>query len=116
MDFMVHVSPQSVLILQTPKGKSMKRRLSLVDKLIVNADQALRTLVPSAATAARENPGKQHPNAIDYDHNDAVRALVSILSDDKQLLECRKNALEFAGEFEWSAIFENAFRESNIYI
>jgi ubiquinone biosynthesis monooxygenase Coq7 len=34
----------------------MKRNLSFFDKLIVNADQALRTLAPSAATAFRENP------------------------------------------------------------
>ena len=34
----------------------MQRLLSPLDKLIVNADQALRTLIPSAATAARKNP------------------------------------------------------------
>ncbi len=34
----------------------MQRRLSPIDKLIVNADQALRTLVPSAATAAKPSP------------------------------------------------------------
>jgi ubiquinone biosynthesis monooxygenase Coq7 len=34
----------------------MQRRLSFVDKLISNADQALRTLVPSAATAVQASP------------------------------------------------------------
>lgn len=34
----------------------MQRHLSLVDKLIVNADQALRTLVPTAAQAAKPSP------------------------------------------------------------
>lgn len=37
----------------------MQRHLSLLDKLIVNADQALRTLVPKAATASRNNPAQQ---------------------------------------------------------
>lgn len=39
----------------------MQRHLSLFDKLIINADQALRTLVPTAATAGRDNPAKQQP-------------------------------------------------------
>ena len=34
----------------------MQRLLSPLDKLIVNADQALRTLIPTAATATRKNP------------------------------------------------------------
>ncbi len=34
----------------------MQRRLSLIDKLIVNADQALRTLVPTAAKAEQASP------------------------------------------------------------
>ena len=34
----------------------MQRRLSLIDKLISNADQALRTLVPNAATAKQASP------------------------------------------------------------
>ena len=34
----------------------MQRRLSLIDKLISNADQALRTLVPNAATAIQASP------------------------------------------------------------
>lgn len=38
----------------------IKRQLSFIDKLIVNADQALRTLVPSAATAKRSNPAAEH--------------------------------------------------------
>ena len=37
----------------------MQRHLSLLDKLIVNADQALRTLVPTAATAGRDTPSKR---------------------------------------------------------
>ena len=34
----------------------MQRLLSPLDKLITNADQALRTLIPTAATATRQNP------------------------------------------------------------
>jgi len=34
----------------------MTRHLTLFDKLIINADNALRTLVPTAATAQRKNP------------------------------------------------------------
>ncbi len=36
----------------------MRRHLSFVDKLIINADLALRTLAPNAATAARQNPAQ----------------------------------------------------------
>jgi ubiquinone biosynthesis monooxygenase Coq7 len=38
----------------------MQRQLSAFDQLIVNADQALRTLVPSAATKQRDNPADRH--------------------------------------------------------
>ena len=34
----------------------MQRRLSFIDKMIANADQALRTLVPSAANATQSSP------------------------------------------------------------
>ena len=37
----------------------MQRRLSPIDKLISNADQALRTLVPNAATAAQPSPAEE---------------------------------------------------------
>ncbi len=39
----------------------MTRQLSFIDKLIANGDQALRTLVPTAATAHRPNPAKTAP-------------------------------------------------------
>lgn len=42
--------------MQSPK---QPRNLSFLDKLIVNGDQALRTLVPSAATAHRVNPAQE---------------------------------------------------------
>lgn len=37
----------------------MLRNLSIIDKVIVNADLALRTLVPSTASAARPNPADE---------------------------------------------------------
>lgn len=37
----------------------MTRNLSIVDKFIVNADLALRTLVPNSASAARPNPAEE---------------------------------------------------------
>ncbi len=42
---------------------SSPRRLSLLDKLISNADQALRTLVPGAASEYRPSPAQQRPHA-----------------------------------------------------
>ena len=48
----------------------MQRHLSLFDKLIVNTDQALRTLVPTAATARRDNPAKQRAHK---EHSDSER-------------------------------------------
>ena len=41
----------------------MIRRPSLFDKLISNADQALRTLVPNASHAERENPAREHTSS-----------------------------------------------------
>ena len=41
----------------------MQRRLSFVDKLISNADQALRTLVPSAANSIVPSPGATKDHA-----------------------------------------------------
>ena len=38
----------------------MIRQPSLIDKLISNADQALRTLVPNASNAERETPAAEH--------------------------------------------------------
>jgi len=39
------------------------RRLSVLDRLITSADQALRTLVPGAATATRPTPATQRPGS-----------------------------------------------------
>ena len=41
----------------------MQRRLSLIDKMISNADQALRTLVPGAATAIQASPADDKTSA-----------------------------------------------------
>lgn len=41
----------------------MQRRLSLVDKLINNADQALRTLIPTAARASQASPAADKTEA-----------------------------------------------------
>jgi ubiquinone biosynthesis monooxygenase Coq7 len=38
----------------------MTRQHTLFDKLISNADQALRTLVPNSTTAERDNPASRH--------------------------------------------------------
>ena len=45
----------------SPSGNP--RRHTLLDKLISNADQALRTLVPGAAKAYRESPADDRPAA-----------------------------------------------------
>ncbi|WP_101758928.1 2-polyprenyl-3-methyl-6-methoxy-1,4-benzoquinone monooxygenase [Oceanicoccus sp. KOV_DT_Chl] len=41
----------------------MQRHLSLIDKLIINADQALRTLVPNAAAASQASPAESKPHS-----------------------------------------------------
>ena len=52
----------------------MQRHLSFFDKLIVNADQALRTITPNAATGIRPNPADK----TDYNElNDNDRRHVS---------------------------------------
>lgn len=52
----------------------MQRHLSFFDKLIANADQALRTLIPTAATATRPNPADDSEYV---ELNDAERQHVS---------------------------------------
>ena len=37
----------------------MARHFSSVDKFILNADQALKTLIPNAASAARKSPADE---------------------------------------------------------
>jgi ubiquinone biosynthesis monooxygenase Coq7 len=39
-----------------PLINAMNRKLSFIDQLVINADNALRTLVPTAANAERKNP------------------------------------------------------------
>jgi len=41
----------------------MQRQLSIFDKVITNVDSALRTLVPTAATAGRSNPADSEAHA-----------------------------------------------------
>ncbi|WP_019528211.1 2-polyprenyl-3-methyl-6-methoxy-1,4-benzoquinone monooxygenase [Dasania marina] len=57
----------------------MQRLLSPLDKLIVNADQALRTLIPTAATATRKNPAdKCEPNSFDASTRKHIAGLMRI--------------------------------------
>ena len=44
------------------------RRYSFVDRLLTQADQSLRTLVPGAAQANRPSPSQHMPNVPMDDH------------------------------------------------
>jgi glycosyltransferase involved in cell wall biosynthesis len=48
--------------------------------------------------------------AIDYEKNRFIDAVTLLLHEDKLYFEYRKNAINFASQIEWSAIFDGAFR------
>ena len=57
----------------------MQRRLSFIDKMIANADQALRTLVPSAANATQSSPAEnQHSGELDEQQRLHIAGLMRI--------------------------------------
>ena len=57
----------------------MTRHLTLFDKLIINADNALRTLVPTAATAQRKNPAAiETCNELDSEQQKHIAGLMRI--------------------------------------
>jgi glycosyltransferase involved in cell wall biosynthesis len=48
--------------------------------------------------------------AINYDKQELIGAIVKILTNDEVYRQCRQKALEFAGEYAWEKIFDEAFR------
>jgi glycosyltransferase involved in cell wall biosynthesis len=67
------------------------------------------TKVPQIAYEIdRENAGI----AIDYDENQLVDAVVSLLTDDDLYKKCRENAVRLASRYRWGTIFEKALGES----
>lgn len=57
----------------------MQRQRSLIDKLIINADQALRTLVPNAATASQPSPAEGKTSAeLDQQQRKHIAGLMRI--------------------------------------
>jgi len=64
------------------------------------------TRVPPIAREIAENKAGL---VIDYSKEELVNAVLRLLSDEKLYLECRKNALEIAKQFEWSNILNKAF-------
>jgi len=48
---------------------------------------------------------------INYDKTKLVVATIKLLKDDELYERLRKNAVEFASEFEWSRVFEDAFHK-----
>jgi ubiquinone biosynthesis monooxygenase Coq7 len=57
----------------------MQRQLSFIDRLIGSADQALRTIVPSAAAAAQANPADQQDHCeLNTEQNQHIAGLMRI--------------------------------------
>lgn len=48
---------------------------------------------------------------INYDKEALANAIIRLLTDDNLYATCRRNAIEFASEHEWSGIFDKAFIE-----
>ncbi|MCX5713517.1 MAG: glycosyltransferase [Candidatus Omnitrophica bacterium] len=64
------------------------------------------TRVPPIARLIEENKAGL---VIGYSKEELVGAVLRLLSDEKLYLECRKNALEVAKQFDWINIMNNAF-------
>jgi ubiquinone biosynthesis monooxygenase Coq7 len=57
----------------------MPRQLSFIDKLISSADQALRTMVPSAAAAVKPSPADQEEHyELDFEEQKHIAGLMRI--------------------------------------
>jgi len=50
--------------------------------------------------------------AIDYKKREFVEVVLRLLKDERFYLECRKNAISFASEFDWDVLFKNALDET----
>ncbi len=48
---------------------------------------------------------------VDYDENSLAARIIEFLSDEEKLKEYRKNALEFAKEFDWNKVFDKALND-----
>ena len=51
---------------------------------------------------------------ISYSKDNIVRAIIELMGDTEKLKKFRLNTLEMAKEFEWSKIFDKAFKESEL--
>ncbi len=60
---------------------------------------------------AQEISKKKCGVLIEYNKNAIAKAIISLLSDIKQLQLYRKNALQYAKEFDWQEIFDKAYDE-----
>ena len=50
--------------------------------------------------------------SIEYNKNELVGALVELLTDEKMLIEFRKNAIKMAKKYTWDIIYNNALEET----
>jgi glycosyltransferase involved in cell wall biosynthesis len=64
------------------------------------------TRVPPMATEIEK---RRAGLAIKYDKNELAEAVSSLLADEKTYLEYRKNAINFAQQYDWSNILDKAF-------
>lgn len=67
------------------------------------------TKVPSIAKIIEK---KRCGFAIDYDKNQLAKAIIKLLTNNKMLIEYRKNASLLAKEYNWDKIFEKALQQS----
>src|SRR6266704_1782675 len=49
---------------------------------------------------------------INFNREEMVEAVTRLLTDDNFYELCRKNALDYAKELDWRAIFDNALKET----
>ncbi len=67
------------------------------------------TKVPNVAYEIEKN---RCGIAIEYNKNELVGALIKLLTDEKMLIEFRKNAIKMAKKYTWDIIYNNALRET----
>jgi len=74
----------------------------------------LPVVITRVPDIAREIEANKAGFAIEYDPQDLKNTLLRLLCDDKLYEEYRSNAINFASKFDWTEIFDTAFKELKI--
>ncbi len=72
----------------------------------------LPVVITRVPAIAEEIERRQCGMVVNFDRREFGEAIVRLLQDERLLVKYRRNAREFAEEFAWPSVFENAFSKS----